>query len=102
MEQRAFARPGGAAQGQEFPAVDRQINAAQDFQRAPAHHVTFAQGARDQQTARRRSPHSWRKASTGCRRLAFQAGNNPASTQVTKAVPQMSATSGNWIEAGRS
>ena len=42
MQQRAFARARRAAQREEIPAIDFQIDAAQDFQRAFAEHVGLA------------------------------------------------------------
>jgi hypothetical protein len=41
MEQGAFARAGRAAQREKFAARHVEIHAAQDFERAPAHRVTF-------------------------------------------------------------
>ncbi len=45
MQQRAFARAGRAAQREEFAARHVEIDAAQDFERAPAHRVGLGQRA---------------------------------------------------------
>ena len=103
MEQRAFARAGSAAQGQELPAFDCQINAAQDFQVAAAHDVALAQAACDQQ-----GPEPAAALTHGAGPPPVAGGwpsrpeTSPPARRSAKAVPQMNATSRAWIEAGKS
>ena len=44
MEQGAFARAGRAAQREKFAARHVEVHAAQHFERAPAHRVSFSRG----------------------------------------------------------
>ena len=54
MEQGAFARAGSAAQREKFAARHVEIHAAQDFERALAHGVSFGRGR-----GRRAAVRSW-------------------------------------------
>src|SRR5687768_13820973 len=102
MKERAFAGAGSAAQTEEFAALKIEADAAQDGHFALAHDVGAAEVARDDVAAIGGIVHSWRSASTGLRRPAFQAGKRPASRQMMSEPPQISATSRGLMMAGNS
>src|SRR5438045_2881744 len=99
MKQCAFARAGCALQGEEFAALHDHADAAQD------EHVALARGVALVQIARHDisiGAHSWRRASTGFKRAALQAGINPASKLINRDPPQMSKISCGLMRAGSS
>ena len=111
VQQRAFPRPGRAAQRQELAALHRQLHVPQHLQPAPAHQIGLAHPARRKD----RSPAvSGAPACAGAARSLmaqrlhrFQAagppgGKQPRQNAAHKAVPQISKMSPRLNQAGSS